>query len=201
MGNVNEAHNSGLVDRAIELAAIAHRQQVRKGTDIPYITHPCAVGMMLARAGCSEEVIAAGILHDTVEDTWVTLDYIREQFGERVASIVEGCSEPNKTAPWEERKQHTLQYLSSAPWEVRVVACADKLHNLRSIARDYLQSGPHVWDRFKRGRAEQEWYYRGLAQALCTPGPDGREIPFARQFKDEVERLFGGPDTRDREED
>ncbi len=192
---MDENHSFGLVDRAIELAARAHRQQVRKGTDIPYITHPYAVGMMLARAGCPEEVIAAGILHDTIEDTWVTLDDIREQFGERVASIVEGCSEPDKAAPWEERKRHTLQYLHDAPWEVRVVACADKLHNLRSIARDYLQAGSQVWSRFKRGRREQEWYYRGLAQVLCAPGPDGREIPFARQFKDEVERLFGGPDT------
>src|SRR5438270_10454843 len=110
------------IDRAIELAATAHRHQVRKGTDIPYITHPYVVGIMLAQIGCDEEVVAAGILHDTVEDTPLTLDDIRAQFGDRVASIVEGCSEPDKSASWEHRKQHTLEYLKSAPWEVRIVS-------------------------------------------------------------------------------
>src|SRR5438874_3924659 len=100
-----------MLDFAIEVAAKAHRGQVRKGTDIPYISHPYAVGMMLARAGYSEEVIAAGILHDTVEDTNITLEYLRETFSEKVALIVEGCSEPHHgSAPWEARKAHTLEY-------------------------------------------------------------------------------------------
>src|SRR5438309_5224597 len=121
-----------MLDRAIEVAAKAHRNQVRKGTDIPYIAHPYAVGMMLAQAGCPDEVIAAGILHDTVEDTPLTLEEIRQEFGDKVASIVEGCSEPDKSASWEVRKAHTLEYMRTAPWEVRVVACADKLYNLRT---------------------------------------------------------------------
>jgi (p)ppGpp synthase/HD superfamily hydrolase len=182
-----------LIDRAIELAAVAHRDQVRKATDIPYISHPYAVGMMLARAGCSEEVIAAGILHDTVEDTYLTLADIQERFGERVAAIVEGCSEPDKSARWEERKRHTLDYLRTAPWEVRVVACADKLHNLRTVAAAHAIIGEAVWDRFKRGRPEQEWYYRGLLESLCgAPGPDGREVPFCGELREEIDRLFGG---------
>src|SRR5438045_7386901 len=98
-----------MIDLAIEVAARAHYGQVRKGTDIPYISHPYAVGMMLARAGCPEEVIAAGILHDTVEDTYITLEYLRETFGEQVTLIVEGCSEPDHgSAPWEVRKAHSL---------------------------------------------------------------------------------------------
>src|SRR5437870_3730227 len=132
---MNNPTYGDLVERAIEVAAQAHRGQVRKGTDIPYISHPYAVGLLLARAGLPVELVAAGILHDTVEDTYLNLEYIRDHFGETVALIVEGCSEPERRAPWEERKQHTLDYLCAAPWEVRVVACADKLHNVRSIRR------------------------------------------------------------------
>ena len=106
------------IDRAIEAAAKAHGRQVRKGTRIAYITHPFAVGVILARAGCSEEVIAAGILHDTVEDARVKLSRIREEFGEKVASIVEKCTEPDKRRPWNKRKQHTLDVLEEAGLEV-----------------------------------------------------------------------------------
>ena len=166
-----------MLDFAIEVAAKAHAGQARKGTDIPYISHPYAVGMMLARAGYSEEIVAAGILHDTVEDTDLTLEWIRDNFGERVALIVEGCTEPrHRWEAWETRKAHTLEYLRTAPWEVRLVACADKLRNLRSIAADLEVAGEGVWERFTRGRAKQEWYYRGLADSLCgeTVDKDGR---------------------------
>src|SRR5689334_15091995 len=171
-----------MLDRAIKVAARAHAGQVRKGTDVPYIYHPYAVGMMLARAGCDEEVVAGGILHDTVEDTHLTLEWIRDNFGERVAMIVDGCSEPNHSSErWETRKAHTLAYLRTAPWEVRVVACADKLHDVQSILAEGEDAGEGVWARFKRGRAEQEWYYRGLVDSLCGAGAESREggeIPF-----------------------
>src|SRR5207237_3593873 len=139
------SHAGNMIDRALEMAAEAHEGQFRKGTEIPYISHPAAVGLMLAKAGCSDDVVAAGILHDTVEDTYVTLEQIRQAFGERVAAIVEGCSEPDKTAPWEERKRHTLQYLRTALWEVRLVACAGKLHNLSTIARQAGSFGAGDW--------------------------------------------------------
>jgi (p)ppGpp synthase/HD superfamily hydrolase len=180
-----------MLDLAIEVAAKAHSNQVRKGTDIPYISHPYAVGLMLAQAGCSEEIIIAGILHDTVEDTDLTLEYIRDTFGDEVAAIVEGCSEPDKSAPWEVRKRHTLEYLRTAPWAVRVVACADKLHNIRTIAAEHKSLGESLWSRFKRGRKEQEWYYRGLVESLCSQPESAPEIPFCVEFRDEVDRLFG----------
>jgi len=181
-----------MLDFAIEVAAKAHEGQVRKGTDIPYIAHPYAVGMMLARAGYSEEIVAAGILHDTGEDTDRTLEWIRDNFGGRVALIVEGCTEPHhRWEAWEARKTHTLEYLRTAPWEVRLVACADKLHNLRSIAAEREAAGEGVWARFKRGRAEQEWYYRGLVESLCGGSGDGKEIPFCAELREEVERVFG----------
>ena len=108
-----------LLDTAIEVAARTHRDQLRKGTDVPYIAHPYGVGLMLARAGYDEEVIVAGILHDTVEDTDVTLEQVEEMFGARVAGIVRGCSEPDKDLSWEVRKRHTMKQLATASMEVR----------------------------------------------------------------------------------
>jgi (p)ppGpp synthase/HD superfamily hydrolase len=184
------------IERAIEVAAVAHRDQVRKGTTMPYVTHVYAVGMMLAREGLPEEVVAAGILHDTVEDTPLTLDDIRRQFGDRIAAIVEGCSEPDKSASWEERKQHTIEHLRSAPWEVCVVSAADKLHNLHTVVREMEASGEGVWARFKRGRAEQAWYYHGLVDSLCGKAapPERPPVPFCGELRETVERLFGPPE-------
>jgi len=179
-----------VINRAIEVAAWAHRHQVRKGTNIPYIAHPFAVGLMLARAGCSDAVVAAGILHDTVEDTELTLEDLRRDFGEEIAGIVAGCTEPDKSVSWEERKTHTIQYMPTAPWEVRAVSCADKLHNLLSIEQAHETLGEEVWSRFKRGRAQQEWYYRGMAGALCAPHPGEPPVPHCRELREAVERVF-----------
>lgn len=176
-----------LIDLAIEFAAKAHQSQKRKGSDIPYISHPYAVGMILLSAGCNEEEIAAGILHDTLEDTDATEEELEVLFGHQVLDIVKGCSEPDKTASWEERKQRTLDYLKQAPLSIRQVACADKLHNLRTIKRDLMEIGEKAWDKFKRGRNEQQWYYTGLVESLGYAS----RFPLLETFRDEVEELFG----------
>ena len=97
-----------MVEKAIVFAAKAHDHQKRKGTDIPYITHPFAVGMLLQKEKCSEEVIVAGILHDTLEDTETTFEDLTEMFGLRVANLVQAASEKDKSLPWEVRKQQTI---------------------------------------------------------------------------------------------
>ena len=185
------------IDLAIEVAEHAHRGQFRKGTDIPYISHPRAVARILSDAGCSEELIIAGILHDTVEDTSLTLEYIRDNFGKKVAQIVQGCSEPDKSLPWEQRKQHTVKFLKTAPLEVRTVTCADKLHNLLAIIADYEVVGDDVWDRFSRGKGAQEWYYRELVASLCDQPDCQREGTIFQHFRDSVETLFGTPKHQD----
>ncbi len=96
------------VDRAIEVAAKAHRDQVRKGTDVPYIAHPGAIGLILARTGCAEDVLVAGILHDTVKDTELTLDDIEKDFGSAVANIAKTCWESDKSPPWKDRNATPL---------------------------------------------------------------------------------------------
>ena len=180
-----------MIDLAIEIAVNAHRNQIRKGTDIPYITHPFAVAILLASAGCSDEVIIAGILHDTVEDTSITLKVIQETFGDKIASIVKGCSEPDRSLPWEDRKEHTVEFLKTAPFEVKLVSCADKLHNIRTIAVEYAKIGDQVWERFKRGREKQEWYYRNLVNSLCNRADNQDYNSLSQQFRYEVENLFG----------
>ena len=175
-----------VIEKAIQIASRAHVNQCRKHTDIPYITHPVAVGMMLMKAGYGDEIIAAGILHDTVEDTTLSLADIEREFGGEIASIVEGCSEPDKSLSWEERKQHTIEFLKTAPEAIRAVACADKLHNIRSIIDDYEQIGDNVWERFNRGKKDQEWYYRKVVESL------GHQSNFQLldELKIEVDRLF-----------
>ena len=186
-----------MIDVAIDVAEEAHSGQFRKGSDIPYISHPRAVARILSDAGCSEEMVVAGILHDTVEDTSLTLDHIREKFGSRVAQIVQGCSEPDKSLPWEQRKQHTVEFLRNASLEVRTVTCADKLHNLLTIIADHEIVGDDVWDRFSRGKGAQEWYYRELVVNLCDQPDCQTAGTIFQQFRDSVESLFGTSNPRD----
>ena len=154
------------IEEAIEIAAEAHQGQYRKGTDTPYITHPYAVGLILMEAGCTEAVIIAGILHDTVEDTDLTLEFIRERFGDAIANIVDGCSE-NKALRWRARKTERIESLKTASPEVCTVTCADKLHNLRTIISEYNRIGDAVWDRFHGGVEDQAWYYRSILGAIA----------------------------------
>jgi len=182
-----------LIDRAIEVAGKAHKKQKRKGTKEAYIIHPFAVGVLLAIAGCSEEVIAAGILHDVVEDARVKPDRIREEFGNKVASIVEQCTEPDKRRPWEKRKRHTLDSLQEAGLDVKFVACADKLHNIRTIARDYRRVGDRVWTRFRRGRADQEWYYTSMVESLRSESGNTSYEKLYREFRKKVKEVFSEP--------
>jgi (p)ppGpp synthase/HD superfamily hydrolase len=175
-----------LIEKALQVAAMAHDHQYRKKTNIPYITHPIAVGMILMKAGYDDELIAAGILHDTVEDTPLTLKNIEETFGPKIARIVEGCSEPDKTLGWEVRKKHTIEYLKTAPLEIRVVACADKLHNIRSISDDYEQMGEDVWTKFKRGKDQQKWYYQNVLVSMGLQS----SFNLLEELEMEVNRLF-----------
>jgi (p)ppGpp synthase/HD superfamily hydrolase len=175
-----------IIEKALQLAAKAHEGQYRKQSRIPYITHPVAVGMILMKAGYEEIIIAAGILHDSVEDTELTLAQLHNAFGLRIASIVEGCSEPDKSLPWETRKKHSIEFLKTASEEIRAVACADKLHNIRSIIADYNQDGDRVWQKFNRGKTQQEWYYRRIIESL---GHVSR-FPLLEELRVEADRLF-----------
>ena len=176
------------IDLACEVAAAAHGRHRRKGKKIPYIAHPMAVAILLSRAGVSEDVIVAAILHDTVEDTSTTLKKIEKLFGLEVAGIVEGCSEPDKSLPWEERKEHSLEGLKTASDEVWLVTCADKLHNVRDMGVDYMKNGDVIWERFNSGKEEQVWYYQSLVETLAGNRDYNPEL--FDEFKAEVEKFL-----------
>lgn len=153
-------------EEAVVLATNAHNGQKRKGDNNPYIIHPIIVGMTLLDQGCSEAVVIAGILHDTVEDTKITLEDIEDKFGHKIKRIVKGVSEPDRTLPWRDRKRHTIEYIKKASVDERMVICADKLHNINSMIEQYLVKGDSLWEVFNGDKGEQIWYYRGLLDSL-----------------------------------
>lgn len=155
------------LNRAICFATERHAGQTRKGTNIPYILHPLEVMQILYFMRADTELLIAGVLHDTVEDTDTTPDEIRELFGNDAADLVAESSE-DKSRTWEERKQHTLDMLPSADFRVKQLILADKLSNLRSIAYDYRELGAKLWDRFHAPAEKQAWYYSGIDNALSS---------------------------------
>lgn len=155
-----------IVKKAVAFAEEAHRGAVRKGTTIPYITHPLETAVIVAAMTRDREVIAAAVLHDVVEDAKVSEQELREQFGDRVAALVLAETE-DKTKTWIERKSATIEHLKQATIEEKMLVLGDKLSNIRNSARDYLLQGDRFWERFNEKRKEvQGWYYDSVAQGL-----------------------------------
>lgn len=153
------------LSKAITFATERHSGQVRKSTTIPYILHPLEVLQILYSMRADTNVMIAGVLHDTVEDTDTTLDEIREIFGDDVAELVASNSE-DKSKTWEERKQHTINELARADLRVKMLIMADKLSNIRSIALDYKNIGDELWERFNAPKEKQAWYYSNIQDSL-----------------------------------
>ena len=155
-----------MVKKAAEFAEKAHRGAVRKGTSIPYITHPLDTAVITSMMTEDEEVISAALLHDTIEDAHVTYEELREQFGSRIADLVREESE-DKSKSWQERKAHTLEHLKGADLDVKILVLSDKLSNMRNTARDYLLLGEHIWQRFNVKEKERHaWYYNSMIKLL-----------------------------------
>ena len=181
-----------MIQKAIQYALVAHDLQVRKGTIIPYIFHPLEVGTIIAK--CDQDatdLICAGILHDTVEDTGTSHELLEKLFGSRIADLVKSETE-DKTKSWRERKQATIEHLKSASEEVKIITCADKLSNMRDIAREH---GPcrddGVFLKFNAGKDQLAWYYRSLVDGLSSLAEDTRFAPMYREFQEAVARVFG----------
>jgi (p)ppGpp synthase/HD superfamily hydrolase len=155
-------------EEALIFTTRLHQGQTRKGKDLPYISHLLAVTALVFQDGGDEDEVIAALLHDAVEDQGglETLAEIRRRFGERVAMIVEGCSDSMGAPkpPWLERKANYLAHLVIAPPEVRRVSLADKLHNARTILADLEEYGEATWSRFNGGRQGSLWYYQSLVE-------------------------------------
>ena len=161
-------------EEALLYAARLHRDQTRKGTGTPYITHLLAVAAIVGENGGTEDEVVAALLHDAPEDQGgeERLEDIRTQFGDAVAKVVVGCTdtyEEPKPA-WRQRKEVYVERMASAPVSVRLVSAADKLHNTRSILADLRSLGDDLWDRFTGGKEGTLWYYRALVEAYAATG-------------------------------
>ena len=183
--------------RAVEFAARAHAGQYRKGTKLPYILHPLRVAQILIEAESSEPLTLAGLLHDTVEDTSATAGEIEDLFGAEVARLVLSVSEPDRSANWEVRKQHTIASLGIAEEDTLLLACADKLDNVRSMSRGLSRVGPQFWGRFHRPRTDQAWYYRSVAAAIEGRASAEPLSGLATTLCREVDQLFGAAADRE----
>ena len=191
---------SSRFEEALAYAARLHAQQVRKGTDIPYVSHILGVASIAIEHGADEDEAIAALLHDAVEDQGgaATAAEIRRRFGDRVAEIVKGCTDAEilPKPPWRQRKEAYLAHLPAATASIRLVSAADKLHNARAILRDYRELGEALWARFNGGRAGTLWYYRALVIAFEAAPEDKRSAPLVRELArtvDELERLAGSP--------
>ena len=168
----NKYIDSSLLDRAIIFAVNAHANTERRGKGFPYIVHPMEAVAIAATMTPDQEILAAAALHDTIEDTDVTLELLRNEFSERVAVLVEEESDKfvegvSESDSWHSRKQAAIDRIAAASRDAKIVAMSDKLSNMRAIARDYAQKGDALWNIFHvTDRSEHEWHYRGLAQSL-----------------------------------
>ena len=172
----NKYLDTELLDRAIIFAVKAHHNTERRGKGFPYIVHPLEAMEIVATITPDQELLAAAALHDVIEDTEVTVDELREMFGERIAHLVHAESDQidgvlfdgqNEEETWHALKQAAIDRLAAAPHDAKVVAMGDKLSNMRAIARDYKEKGDALWSIFHvKDKASHEWHYRGLAASL-----------------------------------
>ena len=199
----NNPLDTAVLDRAIIFAVKAHSGTERRGKGYPYIVHPLEAVEIVATMTADQELLAAAALHDTVEDTDVTVEQIRAEFGDRVAELVAaetdqipgqagndvmaGSDRPSEEETWHARKQAAIDRLSNASREAKMVALGDKLSNMRAIARDYAIQGDALWNIFHaKDPKDHEWHYRGLADALRE-----LEDTFAyKEFENLINQVF-----------
>ena len=184
-----------MIDRAAKFAEQAHKGAHRKGTRIPYIVHPLETALIASMLTNDEEILAAALLHDTIEDTGVTYEDLKQEFGTRVADLVAAESE-DKSKTWIERKGHTLEHLKTASQAEKIlffnttaINNQSPRSNIRSMARDYLLVGEELWQRFNmKDREKQAWYYTSMIDLL----KDLNETPEYQEYVRLCGKVFGG---------
>ena len=193
---------SDRINHALAFAAKHHDRQVRKGTRLPYLTHPANVAIILTRYGRDEDTVIAGILHDVIEDC-VRENYTREmleqrigdKFGESVLDTVLAVTQRNvddegNDLSSDERKDDYLERLSAASESARWVCAADKLHNAGTIVADLRRTidPGTIWSRFNAGRGGTVRWYRSVYERLRAVGFNA---PIMEELRGVVESLEG----------
>jgi len=165
------------IQRAIKFAIKTHevyQKQKRKGKDIAYITHPLTVGIILSRIGANDDIICAGILHDTMEDSIsekkVTYEMLKERFGEKVAKMVSDVTEQNKGLSWEERKKLATEHVKKFSEDSLLLKSADVISNLFEVIDDYYKEGDIIFKRFNAPEPKKETIINSkikLIETIC----------------------------------
>lgn len=170
-----------VIQEAVEFASKVHKDQTRKGKDVPYITHPRTVAEILSRVTDDENIIAAGLLHDTIEDCQpygsVTKEFLTEKFNADVARIVSDVSEQDKTLPWMERKMATIAHLKDMPHDSLLVKTADVLQNLSEVTEDIRTGGQSVFLRFNASKENTIAKYNMMEAELARVWPENPLLP------------------------
>ena len=188
------SYSMELVSEAIAFSVTAHDGMRRKNSNVPYIIHPMEVCAIIGAMTDKHEVIAAGALHDVVEDAGVSIDEIGEKFGTRVMELVASETENKReeSAPedtWQIRKEESLEKLRATDdIDVLILWIGDKLSNLRAIYRGFLIEGNAVWNQFHQSDVNsQAWYYRSIMKYTERLA----DTQAWNEYKTLVEKLFG----------
>jgi len=173
-----------LIEKAMRLALAAHAGQVRKNDSSPYIVHPVMVSMLLQAEGFPEEVVAAALTHDVLEDTTVPPEELRQTIGDEAFSYVVAVSE-DQSLLWEERKEQYVKTVVAGPHGAKAVSIADKIHNAQSILKDYEEKGSAVWQVFHRGKDKKMWFEEMLYSEVSAVW----EHPLLDQYRVVLDQL------------
>lgn len=186
----NKYLDTELVDKAIKFAVDAHANTERRGKGFPYVIHVLEAMEIVASISNDPELLAAAALHDTVEDTDVTVDQVRDLFGERIARLVDSetvevPTGQTESESWRARRMFSLSRLASASRDAKIVAMGDKLSNMRAIAHDYRQIGDELWNRFHapKGKLDYAWYYDELGKSLSELADTDAHIEYCALYK------------------
>lgn len=174
--------------QAINTAAWAHRDHVRKGTDIPYVSHVFGVMQLVSQVTDDEDVLIAALFHDILEDVpeVYSPERMTREFGERVVELVRGVTKDSTLSSWQDRADAYLAHLRKADDGSVLISAADKLHNLLSIHADLDELGDDLWARFNSGKERQMWWYRSVADLVLERLPGN---PLGEELARQVERL------------
>lgn len=187
---------------ALKIAWDVHKEQKRKGSNAPYIIHPVEVAVIILENGGDDDLVTAGLLHDTLEDItsgrMELLKLIKTNFPKRVVDIVLSVTEHEKLLinrsltrsekinTWKKRKQEAIEKLKNASIDVKMVSCADKLSNIRSMVEDYNTMRDKLWAMFNAGYDEQRWYYFELLDVFL----DLKAYQMYKELQEKINYIF-----------
>ena len=187
---MNYKRIDNIIERALMFATVVHNGQVRKAEpNKPLIMHPIGVAQILNENGADDNLIAAGFLHDVVEDTKYKIEHIEKYFGKDIAHLVDVATDKNKDKSWEERRKITIEFVKGLELREKMLITADKINNIEDIDRMFKEKGHKDFSAFNRGEQYQEWYYRNMYMSLIEN--EDSENPLFKRLEQGINDVFG----------